>query len=68
MAQVAPGYPRVLWQLHSTSLVLVNDYYVFASLLSAQNIVNLYTVSIGNPMSNFLIYFPALCWGFSTVI
>jgi len=32
--------------------------------------VNLYTVSIGNPiiMSIFLIYSLALCWGFSTVM
>jgi len=27
----------VLWQLHSTVLVLDNDYLVFASLLSTQN-------------------------------
>jgi len=36
MAQVLPLLtPIVLWQLHSTVLVLDNDYY--ASLLSAQN-------------------------------
>jgi len=27
----------VLWQLHSTVLVLDNDYYTFASWLSTQN-------------------------------
>jgi len=29
--------PMKLWQLHSTMLVLDNDYRVFASLLSTQN-------------------------------